>query len=229
MSLFNHHSNSFLANSLLLRDRSLSVETSLVQATAHIVSHVTGVGSLGNVLLLEAFAWELLDITLVVWTTTHAILEAFGVANRATGSVLLKAWCTSGAWTNWHTGTCLGVATLHVISSLSHNSWAWFELLYWLSVANSRLVLTTWLLVGIVCLVLLFIHICTWMKCSGRPIITKRPRISSWLLYFVLIHISRGSHTHCRTWFLLHVALICSLCWHEVASIILLIRFGLGV
>ena len=120
-------------------------------------------------LLLETFARYLLGIALVVWTTaTHTVLEAFTAADWTTRSVLLYTSCSRGSWTYWHTRASLsGITSLHIVCTLRHaDSWARFELLYGLSVAdtNSGLVLILRLLVGAVCslliLLLLLVHVC---------------------------------------------------------------------
>ena len=90
-------------------------------------------------LLLEAFAGDLLSVALVVWASAgDTVLESFTVSNGA-ASILLDARGSSSAWSHWQPCASLTrSATLNIVSSLSHaNPGTWLELLNWLSVSKT--------------------------------------------------------------------------------------------
>lgn len=204
-----------LIKSFLLRDGCLVVHaTSCESSPTHVVAHVTSVGRLRNVLLLKAFARDLLLLggAFLVRAPTHSILEAFATTSRPTGSVLLDACSTSGPWSNRQARASLtGVAALHVVRTLRNaNPRAWLELLDGLPVAdaNGRLSLVLGLLVSAVgVLLLLLIHVRTRVKGSCRASVCRwtDSRSVYWLLHLVLllIHISRCSNAHGSASFLL--------------------------
>lgn len=169
----------------------------------------------------------------MIGASAHSVLEAFAATDRSTSSILLYACCTSGSRAYWHTRACLAsVGRLHVVCPLGHaHSGTRFELLDRLSVsnANGRLVLGLGLLVSAISclLLLLLIHVCARVECTSRPRICRLPRscARAWLLDLVLclVSVSRSPYAHCGACFLLLlVALVATLCRHNVTDIVLI-------
>ena len=90
-------------------------------------------------LLLEAFAGDLLSIALVIRAlTSDTVLEPFAVSDRSS-SILLDTRGSSRTWSHRQAGARLSSrASLNIVSSLGHaNSRAWLELFNGLPVAKA--------------------------------------------------------------------------------------------
>ena len=102
-------------------------------------------------LLLEAFAGDLLSSALVVWASAgDTVLESF-ILSYGSASILLDACGSGRARSHWQASTSLTrCATLNIVRSLCHaDSWTRLKLLNWLPIskAYSCLILVQCLLV----------------------------------------------------------------------------------